>query len=537
MTVFDDTVPTSPAYPDDMSAQGDQAQKLRMRPWLEQQLDTDQYHGFCWLDKKERKFKVPWIHASSQHFNHTKHSAVFKAWAVHTGRFDPESSDVCYEKVSLWKTWKANFRCALNSLPDVVELRGETCKAKGEAAYKVYRIVDRKQKRRKSSRGKQALTSSQPRTSPPVPSHKTGRVEKKRSAPSKNCRQHRGKQLAALVRQTREAAPSFGCIEQYTSEKLPSDHACYTKSEAPSDSADSLLTFPPSVPEASHGSPRQLTDMSCSTFPLTYVKTESSSDDGLSDCDNSSDISDNAPTDEEVVEDVLGLEETHSNRGNSPARDGNELEETGFPNAGYPTAFMQSPNHWCPSGNTPNSSVPGWLPSTLHEQTFQNTAASCALSSVNGAANPAVVVQPSRSLDPLTNPDSLLPSLGMDESTMKEIMSILMKARTTPTGQAPYHTTLTTTARLSVQQSVNYGGLANTAQASNAPTRPGLVQNANASPIPMPNYFNTPGASNTMDTFNSVVPTTSTHAQPQSLLHSLVQSAPTNIITTTTVSG
>eukprot|EP00058_Branchiostoma_floridae_P024836 XP_002610326.1 hypothetical protein BRAFLDRAFT_251372 [Branchiostoma floridae] len=129
-----------------MSAQEeqDEGQKLRMRPWLEQQLDREEYHGFCWLDKKERKFKVPWIHASSQHFNHMKHSAVFKAWAVHTGKY---FHSFLYQSC---RTWKANFRCALNSLPDVVELRGENCKAKGEAAYKVYRIVDRKPKRRKS---------------------------------------------------------------------------------------------------------------------------------------------------------------------------------------------------------------------------------------------------------------------------------------------------------------------------------------------------------------------------------------------------
>ncbi|XP_019635985.1 PREDICTED: interferon regulatory factor 2-like [Branchiostoma belcheri] len=530
MTVFEDTVP-SPAYAGDMSAQGeDPGQKLRMRPWLEQQLDTEKYHGFCWLDKKERKFKVPWIHASSQHFNHMKHSAVFKAWAVHTGRFDPEKSEVPYEKVSLWKTWKANFRCALNSLPDVVELRAENCKAKGEAAYKVYRIVDRKPKRRKS-RG------SQSHTSPPPVSHKTGRVVKKRSAPIKsNCRHHRGKQLAALVRQTREEAPPFGNIDQNTSEKLPPDHAYYTKSGAPSDTADSLLTFPPSVPEASHGSPAQPTDPGSTVFPLSFVKTESSSDDG-SDSDNNSDISDNVPTDEEVVEDVLGLEETHSNRGNSPARDANDLEETVFPNSeSFPTAFMQSPGQWPSSGTIPNCSTPGWLASN-----FQNTAASCASSSASGTPSPAVVVQPARSLDPLTNTDSLLPTLGIDESTMKEIMSILLKAKTTPPGQTAYSTTLTTTARMtwqSPQHAGNYGGLTNMDQGNNAPAQTELMQTSTASPIPVPrtNYLYTTGGSNPMDHFNGAVPVTSAPAQPQSLLHSLVQGSP-KLITTTTVSG
>ena len=38
------------------------------------------------------------------------------------------------------KTWKANFRCALNSLPDVRELREQSLK-KGSLASRVYALL------------------------------------------------------------------------------------------------------------------------------------------------------------------------------------------------------------------------------------------------------------------------------------------------------------------------------------------------------------------------------------------------------------
>lgn len=38
------------------------------------------------------------------------------------------------------KTWKANFRCALNSLPDICELQ-EHSRKRGNNAYRVYRML------------------------------------------------------------------------------------------------------------------------------------------------------------------------------------------------------------------------------------------------------------------------------------------------------------------------------------------------------------------------------------------------------------
>lgn len=46
------------------------------------------------------------------------------------------------------KTWKANFRCALNSLPDICELR-EHSRKRGTNAYRVYRMLPSAQTHRR----------------------------------------------------------------------------------------------------------------------------------------------------------------------------------------------------------------------------------------------------------------------------------------------------------------------------------------------------------------------------------------------------
>ena len=47
------------------------------------------------------------------------------------------------------KTWKANFRCAINSLPDVVEVKEMNVNSKrGPNAYKVYTFLPPKSRKR-----------------------------------------------------------------------------------------------------------------------------------------------------------------------------------------------------------------------------------------------------------------------------------------------------------------------------------------------------------------------------------------------------
>nr|UYB76976.1 IRF11 [Anguilla japonica] len=108
--------------------------RLRLRPWLEEQIYSGKYPGVIWLDETAGIFQIPWKHAARHGWNIDKDATLFRNWAMHTGRFKPgiDKPDP--------KTWKANFRCALNSLPDVKELHDKSIK-KGNNAFRVYMIL------------------------------------------------------------------------------------------------------------------------------------------------------------------------------------------------------------------------------------------------------------------------------------------------------------------------------------------------------------------------------------------------------------
>lgn len=50
------------------------------------------------------------------------------------------------------KTWKANFRCAMNSLPDIEEVKDKSIK-KGNNAFRVYRMLPLSERPSKKGRG------------------------------------------------------------------------------------------------------------------------------------------------------------------------------------------------------------------------------------------------------------------------------------------------------------------------------------------------------------------------------------------------
>ncbi|XP_022064862.1 interferon regulatory factor 1a [Acanthochromis polyacanthus] len=108
--------------------------RLRLRPWLEEQIQSGRYPGVSWLDQSARIFQIPWKHAARHGWSIDRDATLFRSWAMHTGRYRPgkDKPDP--------KTWKANFRCALNSLPDICELR-EHSRKKGNNAYRVYRML------------------------------------------------------------------------------------------------------------------------------------------------------------------------------------------------------------------------------------------------------------------------------------------------------------------------------------------------------------------------------------------------------------
>lgn len=109
-------------------------ERMRMRPWLEEQIDSCQIPGLKWVNKDKRIFQIPWMHAARHGWDLEKDAPLFMRWAIHTGKFQPgvDRPDP--------KTWKANFRCAMNSLPDIEEVKDKSIK-KGTNAFRVYKML------------------------------------------------------------------------------------------------------------------------------------------------------------------------------------------------------------------------------------------------------------------------------------------------------------------------------------------------------------------------------------------------------------
>ncbi|XP_033840366.1 interferon regulatory factor 1-like [Periophthalmus magnuspinnatus] len=128
--------------------------RLRLRAWLEEQIHSGKYPGVRWLDRSAQIFQIPWKHAARHGWSIDRDATLFRSWAMHTGRYEPgkDKPDP--------KTWKANFRCALNSLSDICELR-EHSKKKGTNAYRVYRMMPNKQtlRRKRGQRSNRSATN------------------------------------------------------------------------------------------------------------------------------------------------------------------------------------------------------------------------------------------------------------------------------------------------------------------------------------------------------------------------------------------
>ncbi|XP_066502296.1 interferon regulatory factor 1b [Hoplias malabaricus] len=108
--------------------------RMRMRPWLENKIDSNTINGLVWVDKDQKMFSIPWKHAARHGWEMDKDACLFKQWAIHTGKFKPGVTEPDP------KTWKANFRCAMNSLPDIEEVKDKSVN-KGCEAVRVYRML------------------------------------------------------------------------------------------------------------------------------------------------------------------------------------------------------------------------------------------------------------------------------------------------------------------------------------------------------------------------------------------------------------
>lgn len=90
--------------------------RVRLRPWLESRLNEGWIEGLCWLDQEKGIFRIPWKH-HSKHTWTEQDAAIFKDWAVVTGRYREGIDDPD------WPMWKTRLRCALNKAPDIQEVK------------------------------------------------------------------------------------------------------------------------------------------------------------------------------------------------------------------------------------------------------------------------------------------------------------------------------------------------------------------------------------------------------------------------------
>ena len=143
-----------------------QRKKLRLRDWLKEMIDAGLY-GLRWEgDRGKQTFRVPWKHGSRHGWSVKEDAGLFQAWAVYTGKYKEGRDKPDPRK------WKTNFRCALNALPDIKEIREKSC-PRGKDAYKIYRMRPLKGRGKISLRTKlQLLTVTNLRYSMRVQTHK-----------------------------------------------------------------------------------------------------------------------------------------------------------------------------------------------------------------------------------------------------------------------------------------------------------------------------------------------------------------------------
>ncbi|KAK6169125.1 hypothetical protein SNE40_020237 [Patella caerulea] len=121
--------------------------RQRMRPWLINLLNNNSVDGLAWRDRQKETFQVTWRHGS-RHGWSRKDADVFERWAMHTGKFrEGDNPDP--------KKWKANFRCALNSLPDINEEKNLS-NTRGSNAYRVYKMLNEETKSDKKTSNRNA---------------------------------------------------------------------------------------------------------------------------------------------------------------------------------------------------------------------------------------------------------------------------------------------------------------------------------------------------------------------------------------------
>jgi len=109
-----------------------------MRDWLIRMINSGRFPGLEWLDDEKTIFRVPWVHATKRGYCPKRDAALFREWAVHSGKYQDEPDPT---------VWKINFRCAINGLKDIHEMKEmqtEDCR--------VYKVLPSRSRRRRPRR-------------------------------------------------------------------------------------------------------------------------------------------------------------------------------------------------------------------------------------------------------------------------------------------------------------------------------------------------------------------------------------------------
>ncbi|XP_002737339.2 uncharacterized protein LOC100368290 [Saccoglossus kowalevskii] len=192
-------------------------ERLRMRPWLEQQLTSETIPGLKWFDKEKGLFKIPWKHAARHGWDKDRDACLFMHWAIHTGKYSLSKGDKPRPK-----TWKANFRCALNSLPDIQEEPSKSIR-KGNNAFKVYRLLPKKnaERRRKGIGAQSKPPRKTTRTNERASNHL--RNIKTKTATINHCLRPRTRSMSQLQEGDHQEQSALSIKEE------PHDHNSYAK--------------------------------------------------------------------------------------------------------------------------------------------------------------------------------------------------------------------------------------------------------------------------------------------------------------------
>lgn len=109
------------------------APKPRILPWLVSKLDRGELEGVAWLDRRRKRFRIPWKHGLRQDAQ-LEDFGIFQAWAEASGAYIPGRDEPDLP------TWKRNFRSALNR-KEVLRLVEDRSKDPHDP-HKVYEFVD-----------------------------------------------------------------------------------------------------------------------------------------------------------------------------------------------------------------------------------------------------------------------------------------------------------------------------------------------------------------------------------------------------------